>query len=52
MNRSKYIDNIQFSENNNKLHAHIVGWYTGGKIDDHQFYVVVDDREAESHFES
>ena len=51
MNRSKYIDNIQFSENNNKLHAHIVGWYTGGKIDDHQFYVVVDGREAESHFE-
>lgn len=51
MNRSKYIDNIQLSENNNKLHAHIVGWYTGGKIDDHQFYVVVDGREAESHFE-
>lgn len=51
MNRSKYIDNIQFSENNNKLHAHIVGWYTGGKIDDHQFYVLVNGSEAESHFE-
>ena len=30
---------------------HILSWYTGGKIDDHQFYVLVNGSEAESHFE-
>lgn len=51
MNRSRYIDNIELSRIDDKLHVHIVGWYTGGKIDDHQFYLVADGKEVPSEFD-
>jgi GT2 family glycosyltransferase len=46
MKRSQYIDNIQFSEENGKLHIYIVGWYTGGRKDDHCFHLFVNGKEV------
>ena len=47
MKRSRFIDNIQFNENDGALHIHIVGWYAGGKIDEHEFHLTINNREEE-----
>lgn len=51
MKISRYIDNIQFNEKDNVLHVHIVGWYAGGKIDDHNFQLMVNASKVECYVE-
>ena len=46
MKRSQYIDNIQFSERDGKLHAYIVGWYFADCEDTQEFQLYVNDQKV------
>lgn len=44
MKRSQYIDNIQFSERDGKLHAYIVGWYAADYEQNQEFQLYVNEQ--------